>query len=634
MPPFSFLGVRVADPRGDLLQAIADTARRVGLGDEGAKVAVAIALTEGALDGQVGDEGQSWGPFQFHARGMLPAFANAIGTTVAKAGEAARREPLKAVEWALRGYLGQAIKQGMQQGLRGAELATFAQRNGQRSVTPEKAGVNYEAQFGGGGGGEMKASPMGNDEPPHDSRVADQGPRESGARVPAGATTRVEAAGPGALLLRDLEAVLGPVKSVVVRDPEIETDVFDEAMQETRKTKQPNPNPTYRHIFNDGSYIDIQVNPDPTKQVIKGGTAMAKAAAADKANEPKGPQPVTAPANQPYIVSRDENGKLVYEDNRNYKPDPSKDPPTPIDKWETVYDPTTKKPIKLRDPATGTTIDLPDPKDAATPKYVTVNGRVYKETPAGLELVIDKDPEKPAKPTVVNTSSSEPYIVYSDGTKIENPNYVKPAKTVADLQAEATARKQELWKQYQAGTITYAQVFETYNEWADAQGKMLEYEQQRQAAAQSRATTMVNAEISDRANRVGPTFGAEMAGAISAIGEGGPVNFSPGSFTYNAPSLRSIAEQQIDAMLAKMPTWDKVMAAPAGAGTPPAQAASAGFTVPAPASAGAPPAQPWVPPPMTTRGMPSSAPAPGFTVPPPMRRPGMPGQPDDMMMAG
>lgn len=140
-----------------LLQRIHQIAREAGLDDEGARVAVAIARTEGGLEGAVGDNGQSFGPFQFHTGGVLPAYAKARGLSVAQAGQQARTNIEDAARWALSGYLGQAIREGMRQGIQGPELATYAQRTGQRSQKPELAGRNYQALYGNGDGGQAPA---------------------------------------------------------------------------------------------------------------------------------------------------------------------------------------------------------------------------------------------------------------------------------------------------------------------------------------------------------------------------------------------------------------------------------------------------------------------------------------------
>jgi hypothetical protein len=132
------------------LNDVVTQALQSGLDVEGAMVAAAIAKTEGGLGGAVGDRGSSFGPFQFYTGGQLPNFARAMGVSLAEAGQLARTRPDVAVQWALQpgGYLGEAIRAGQQQGLHGAKLATYAQQHGQVSVSPERAGQNFDALWG------------------------------------------------------------------------------------------------------------------------------------------------------------------------------------------------------------------------------------------------------------------------------------------------------------------------------------------------------------------------------------------------------------------------------------------------------------------------------------------------------
>ncbi len=133
-----------------LLDQIAQVARQAGLNEDAVRVLLAIIKTEGGLGGAVGDQGNSYGPLQFHRKGQLPNYAKARGMSVDQAAEKARTDPVDAVKWAVSAYLGDSIKAGQKQGLKGAELATYTQRNGQRSVNPERAGQNYSASQTGG----------------------------------------------------------------------------------------------------------------------------------------------------------------------------------------------------------------------------------------------------------------------------------------------------------------------------------------------------------------------------------------------------------------------------------------------------------------------------------------------------
>lgn len=135
--------------RDQLLAYIGRSALKAGLGYEGARVAQAIGVTEGGLTGDTGDlsSGGSYGPFQFNAGGQLPQFAAALGLSLAEAKQVIAANPQTAIDWAMRGYLGNAIKKGLAKGLSGSALATFAQDTGQVSESPERAGANYAALF-------------------------------------------------------------------------------------------------------------------------------------------------------------------------------------------------------------------------------------------------------------------------------------------------------------------------------------------------------------------------------------------------------------------------------------------------------------------------------------------------------
>src|SRR5262245_17596027 len=147
------------------LQRVYADARAAGLDDDAARAAVAIAQTEHGYAGAVGDNGVSAGTFQLHhAGGMGNAYAASQGLTPEQSIAALRADPHAANAWALQGYLGQAIREGQRQGLHGADLATYAQREGQRSVSPERAGANYQAAQDalgappGGAGGDRAAT--------------------------------------------------------------------------------------------------------------------------------------------------------------------------------------------------------------------------------------------------------------------------------------------------------------------------------------------------------------------------------------------------------------------------------------------------------------------------------------------
>src|SRR5262245_49049573 len=139
-------GTPPAGPGGGPLRRVYQDALDAGLDDEGARAAVAVAQTEHGYEGALGDQGVSAGTFQLHhAGGMGTEYARSRGISTQQSIAELRRDPHAANAWALSGYLGNAIREGQRQGLRGPALAEFAQRTGQRSVSPERAGQNYRA---------------------------------------------------------------------------------------------------------------------------------------------------------------------------------------------------------------------------------------------------------------------------------------------------------------------------------------------------------------------------------------------------------------------------------------------------------------------------------------------------------
>jgi zeta toxin len=142
---------------GDRAQQILGGAAQIGgwMGEQGQKALQAVLVTEGGMNNARGDNGQSAGPLQFFEGGQLATYARAMGMGLNQAKQYVEEHPLEAIQWAIGtatqpGYLGRAIAQGMAQGLTGPALATYAQEHGQVSVSPERAGQNWNALFGAG----------------------------------------------------------------------------------------------------------------------------------------------------------------------------------------------------------------------------------------------------------------------------------------------------------------------------------------------------------------------------------------------------------------------------------------------------------------------------------------------------
>ncbi len=149
------------NPRDLVMVAGAQAALSRGLGPTGAAVVQAILQTEAGWSGGVGDRSDprsavgSHGPLQFFggqpgSPGQLNNFAREKGMNLQQAAQYVRQNPVEAINWAVRGYLGNAIKAGMDNGLTGAALATYAQNAGQGSRNPERSGTNYQNMFGQG----------------------------------------------------------------------------------------------------------------------------------------------------------------------------------------------------------------------------------------------------------------------------------------------------------------------------------------------------------------------------------------------------------------------------------------------------------------------------------------------------
>lgn len=181
----------------------------------------------------------------------------------------------------------------------------------------------------------------------------------------------------------------GPVQGApFTMDPQV--DVFDEATQKT--VKGPNPNPTYRYTFADGSSLEmdwygaIKSNDEkPAKSnTPPGWTDVTPVRNADGTTTYYGKDPATGRYGQvPGLPSGASTTATTPK-------------PTPASQLEIINDPTTGKPIKYRDPATGTVIDLPDGATATKPTIVQgTGGAIYSWD--GTKLTLQQAGD--AKPT-------------------------------------------------------------------------------------------------------------------------------------------------------------------------------------------------------------------------------------------
>jgi tape measure domain-containing protein len=182
-----------AGPGMELIYAIGRMAEDIG-GSDFARATMAISALEtggGKHLSEIGGTGAQ-GPFMFDPGGQLPAFARALGVSLAEAARVAVAEPMRAASWALTGYLGRALRAGMAGGLSGADLAAYAQRTGQVSKNPEAVREWYERLFPGHASGGIFTQP-------HLAWIAENGPEavvplgRSGGSLPS-QTVRIDVA--------------------------------------------------------------------------------------------------------------------------------------------------------------------------------------------------------------------------------------------------------------------------------------------------------------------------------------------------------------------------------------------------------------------------------------------------------
>jgi hypothetical protein len=196
-PGFSIAGGK--SPEGQ--QAVYRAARAAGRSDEDARILAAVTETEGGWGGAVGDQGQAHGIYQFHARGEMPAFKAWLQQQGIQGDPyQLAYDPDIATRYAATTYLGRALDEGRARGLSGAQLATYVQANGQRSVSPEKTGQNYERLFGAG---TQTASIPGPEQSPNGTPIS----------VPQGAPRPLQGITPEQYGLGDADAdsICGPV---------------------------------------------------------------------------------------------------------------------------------------------------------------------------------------------------------------------------------------------------------------------------------------------------------------------------------------------------------------------------------------------------------------------------------------
>jgi len=225
-----------------------------------------------------------------------------------------------------------------------------------------------------------------------------------------------------------------------------------------------NPNPIYRYVFKDGTYVEARdtlkgQNGAVDLEVTNPGTAL-------KADDSTKPTSVSAPATEKYIVTRQPDNTLVAKDNPNYKGD-GKDPASSVtsfgDQLIGVYDDgkgnLTTKVLLTKDPTqTLQAVTLPDgslgsfnPKDGTVTTIAAAgaknpgtpvkggDGKFYIWDPKannGAGGMVDSGmPSSAAQ--VVGTGADDEFTYAIDGqgneipgTRRANPNFKKPGQTL------------------------------------------------------------------------------------------------------------------------------------------------------------------------------------------------------------
>lgn len=145
---------------GDVVAAITAAGTSSGLNQDAINAAIAVSQSEGGATSSPGDNGTSFGPFQFHIGGQLDGFARWLGGSTFASwlqgskspAEQAALNPSSAANYALQqgGYLYNALVAGQAKGLKGADLAYYASQVGQVSEFPQNAANAFMTLFGGG----------------------------------------------------------------------------------------------------------------------------------------------------------------------------------------------------------------------------------------------------------------------------------------------------------------------------------------------------------------------------------------------------------------------------------------------------------------------------------------------------
>ncbi len=139
----------------DVVNAITAEAKAAGLTTDQTNAALTVAATENGYSGNPGDNGTSFGVFQFHYGGQLNSFAAWLGLPILLNGQinpaviSAANNLDTATQFALQqgGYLHNAIVNGSKAGNSGLNLALYAEQIGQGAQWTSQAIANVTAQW-------------------------------------------------------------------------------------------------------------------------------------------------------------------------------------------------------------------------------------------------------------------------------------------------------------------------------------------------------------------------------------------------------------------------------------------------------------------------------------------------------
>jgi len=277
---------------------------------------------------------------------------------------------------------------------------------------------------------------------------------------------------------------------------DVETPNIDPTGQPIR-SKQPNPTPKYKYVFNDGTELVAVTSPDGDIEPTDAGTAIKPGAGAGSDTE------------RHNRATEDQARKTAAQTAANQTSAQSR-----ADRTET-------RAITSAEAAA---------KVAALREERANNIAQGKLSADEADRKYDRD--------------------YRD--QVETP-----LKRAAEARAQDAARRAEEKartdrEQYQQEQVSAREKEETRRAEAD---RKFGYD-----AGQDAVSTALKL----LPYRVGPTFGAEFSTALNTLSSGGgPVNFSPGAFSFDMPDVNAIADREVSRALSLYKTPVAAPVAPA-----------------------------------------------------------------------